>query len=44
MIHLPFEDRIVFVGGRWDGEKPEHIKECRDNGTIDYYVEIWWCY
>lgn len=26
MIHLPFEDRIILIGGRWDGEKPELIK------------------
>lgn len=26
MIHLPFEDRIIFIGGRWVGEKPELIK------------------
>lgn len=28
MIHLPFEDRIVFVGARWQGGNPGHIKEC----------------
>lgn len=27
MIYLPFEDRIVFVGTRWQGGIPEHIKE-----------------
>ena len=27
MIHLPFEDRIVFVGARWQGNLPENIKE-----------------
>lgn len=27
MIHLPFEDRIVFVGARWQGGIPENIKE-----------------
>ncbi len=28
MIHLPFEDRIILIGARWQGENPEHIKEC----------------
>lgn len=27
MIHLPFEDRIILVGARWQGGNPEHIKE-----------------
>lgn len=28
MIHLPFEDRIILIGARWQGDNPEHIKEC----------------
>ena len=27
MIHLPFEDRIILVGARWQGGNPEDIKE-----------------
>lgn len=27
MIHLPFEDRIVFIGARWQGGNPGYIKE-----------------
>ena len=27
MIHLPFEDRIILIGARWQGEIPENIKE-----------------
>lgn len=27
MIHLPFEDRIILLGGRWHSGWPEHIKE-----------------
>ena len=27
MIHLLFEDRIIFIGGRWQGDNPENIKE-----------------
>lgn len=27
MIHLPFEDRIILLGGRWQNGLPEHIKE-----------------
>lgn len=27
MIHLPFEDRIILVGARWQGGNPAHIKE-----------------
>lgn len=27
MIHLPFEDRIILIGARWQGNLPENIKE-----------------
>lgn len=27
MIHLPFEDRIILIGGRWQGGNPANIKE-----------------
>lgn len=27
MIHLPFEDRIILIGCRWQGGNPEDIKE-----------------
>ena len=27
MIHLPFEDRIILIGARWQGDNPENIKE-----------------
>ena len=27
MIHLPFEDRIILIGARWEGGNPENIKE-----------------
>lgn len=27
MIHLPFEDRIILIGARWQGGNPEDIKE-----------------
>lgn len=27
MIHLPFEDRIILIGARWQSEIPENIKE-----------------
>lgn len=27
MIYLPFEDRIVFIGARWQGGNPGYIKE-----------------
>lgn len=26
MIHLPFEDRIILIGARWQGGNPETIK------------------
>lgn len=27
MIHLPFEDRIILLGARWQSNLPENIKE-----------------
>ena len=27
MIHLPFEDRIILIGTRWQGGNPKDIKE-----------------
>jgi hypothetical protein len=27
MIHLPFEDRIILIGARWQGDNPKDIKE-----------------
>lgn len=27
MIHLPFEDRIILIGARWQGGNPGNIKE-----------------